>query len=104
MVLSQDDILELVAYLVTSARGLLDEPVDYGPMRLLTAAQRVCAQAAPRVDDLALRALLEQLAGGLPRDVARRISDPEGYRRALDEYCGAVAAALMRRAGRPVDR
>ena len=104
MALSQDDVLELVAYLVTSARGLLDEPVDYGPMRLLTAAQRLCALAAGRVDDTALRAFLEKLAGDLPRDVAGRISDPERYRRALDEHCREIAEALMRRAGRPVDR
>ena len=104
MALSQDEVLELIAYLVTSARGLLDEPVDYGPMRLINAAQRMCAWAAPRTDDEALRALLERLVDGLPRDVARRISDPDGYRRALDEHCRVVAAALMRRAGRTTGR
>jgi uncharacterized protein DUF6092 len=100
MGLSQDEVLELIAYLVTSARGLLDEPADYGPMRLINAAQRVCAQAAPRMEDAALRSALEQLADGLSRDAARRISDPAGYRRALDEHCRVVAAVLMRRAGR----
>lgn len=102
-VLSQDDVLDLVAYLITAARGLLDEPVDYGPMRLLNAAQRVCTRAAPRVDDVALRALFQQFADGIPSEIARRNSDPDGYRRALDERCRAVAVALIHRAGRTVE-
>lgn len=32
---------ELVGFLVASARGLMDEPADYGPMRLLDAAERL---------------------------------------------------------------
>ena len=100
MTLSSDEILEFVAYLVTSARGLLDEPADYGSMRLLNAAQRLCVQTASRIDDPSLRTVLERLAEDIPRDVVRRISDPQGYREALDDRCRAVATALMRRAGR----
>ncbi len=32
MVLSQDEALEFVAFLVTAARCLMDEAVDYGPI------------------------------------------------------------------------
>jgi hypothetical protein len=32
---------EVVGFLVVSARGLIDEPPHYGPMRLLDAASRV---------------------------------------------------------------
>ena len=32
---------EVVGFLVVSARGLIDEPAHYGPMRLLDAAARV---------------------------------------------------------------
>lgn len=32
---------ELVGFLIVSARGLMDEPSDYGPMRLLDAAGRM---------------------------------------------------------------
>ena len=35
---------EVVGFLVVSARGLMDEPAEYGPMRLLDAADRL-AQA-----------------------------------------------------------
>ena len=37
------DILELLAYMITSARGLIDEPRYYGPFRLVEAAGRLIA-------------------------------------------------------------
>ena len=35
-------LLELAAYMITSARGLLDEPATYGPFRLIDGASRLC--------------------------------------------------------------
>lgn len=37
----RDELLLLVGFLLTSARGLVDEPRSYGPSRLLEAAGRV---------------------------------------------------------------
>jgi hypothetical protein len=37
------DILELLSYMITSARGLVDEPRRYGPFRLVEAAGRLVA-------------------------------------------------------------
>jgi len=37
----RDELLLLVGFLLTSARGLVDEPKDYGPARLLDAAGRL---------------------------------------------------------------
>lgn len=37
----RDDLLLLLGYLLTSARGLADEPKSYGPFRLLDAAGRL---------------------------------------------------------------
>ncbi|MCK5245748.1 hypothetical protein KAJ02_03130 [Candidatus Bipolaricaulota bacterium] len=34
------DVLELIAFLVTSARNLVSEPHRYGPLRLVEAARR----------------------------------------------------------------
>ena len=41
MVLTEDEALELLAFLVTAARTQLDEAAEYGPLRLLTAAGRL---------------------------------------------------------------
>lgn len=36
-----EDTFNLIAYMITSARGLYDEPPDYGSFRLLDAAGRL---------------------------------------------------------------
>lgn len=38
----EDEMLDLLAYMLTSARGLIDEPAVYGPFRLLEGVSRVC--------------------------------------------------------------
>jgi len=37
----KDDLLLLVSYMLTSARGLYDEPADYGIFRLIDSAGRL---------------------------------------------------------------
>jgi hypothetical protein len=39
-------LYELLGYLLTSARGLLEEPGEYGPLRLAEGASRLCALMA----------------------------------------------------------
>lgn len=40
--LLDDGLFDLIGYLLTSARGLLDEPVEYGPFRLVEGVSRLC--------------------------------------------------------------
>ncbi len=100
MVLSQDEALEFVAFLVTGARCLMDEAVDYGPMRLLEAAERLCRWVAPRSDNAATRSLFERLAMDIPPQIGRRNADPKAYLAFIDESCRRIAGELVRRAGR----
>ncbi len=100
MVLSQDEALEFVAFLVTGARCRMDEAVDYGPMRLLEAAERLCRWVAPRSDDAATRSLFERLAVDIPPQIGRRNADPTGYLAFMDESCRRIAGELLDRAGR----
>jgi hypothetical protein len=39
----QEELFHLAAYMVTSARGLYDEPADYGIFRLLDSSGRLLA-------------------------------------------------------------
>ena len=52
MVLTEDEALELLAFLITAARTQLDEAAEYGPLRMLTAAGRLDVRLAklPAVD------------------------------------------------------
>ncbi len=100
LVVSDEEVFELLAFHLSAARALVEEPPDYGPMRLLTAAQKLCAVAAARsADDTGLFA---SLAEQIPQGLRQRLRDPEGYVRFLDEMCTTVARALAQRAGREV--
>ena len=37
------ELMELMGFMITSARGLLDEPQMYGPFRLIDGASKLCA-------------------------------------------------------------
>lgn len=100
LVLSEDEVFEVIAFLVTAARLLPDEPTDYGPARLLTAAQRLCAFAAVRCGESA--AFLTRLAEGIPPQLRSRNSDRDSFRAFLEESSRAVAREAARRAGREV--
>ena len=47
-VLDEDDALDLLAFLLTSARTQVDEAREYGPLRLIMAAHRVADAMSPR--------------------------------------------------------
>ena len=97
LVLSEDEALELLSFLVMSARTMVDEPNEYAPLRLLTAAGRlgdfIKNRATPETQQL--------LAGPLKQipQTATRMADPAGYTAQLDAVCAAVAGHLVRHFG-----
>jgi hypothetical protein len=93
MVLTEDEALELLAFLVTAARTQLDEASEYGSLRLLTAAGRLADAVAGRVSP-ATRALLTGPLRQVP-DLAVHTADPVGYAAALDGVCRAVGEHLV---------
>jgi len=98
LVLTEDEALELLAFLVTAARTQLDEASEYGPLRLLTAATRLADTIAPRVSS-ETRALLAGPLRQVP-EMAIRTADPVGYASKLDAVCRAVAQHLVAHLGR----
>lgn len=95
MVLSEDEALELVAFLVTAARTQVDEAAEYGPLRLLTAAGRLADAIIDRVSP-ETRAFLAGPLRQVP-DLAVRSADPAAYAAALDVVCRATGAHLATR-------
>src|SRR2546427_12778988 len=93
MVLSEDEAVELVAFLVTAARTQVDEAAEYGSLRLLTAAGRLGELIAERVSP-ETRALLTGPLKQIPElavrtaDPAPDVAAPGGLCRALRPYLG----------------
>jgi hypothetical protein len=98
-VLDEDDALELLAFLITSARTQVDEAAEYGPMRLLTAAHRLAETISSRTSEetrtLLAGPLRQMPLLAVPRD------DRDGYIERLDELCRALAAHLTARYAAP---
>jgi len=93
MVLTEDEALDLLAFLVTAARTQLDEAAEYGPLRLLAAAGRLAEFMAARASP-ATRQFLAGPLRALP-DAALRSVDPGKYATELDTVCRAVGEHLV---------
>ncbi len=93
MVLTEDEALELLAFLITAARTQLDEAAEYGPLRMLTAAGRLADFIAERASP-GTRGLLAGPLKELP-DAALRFVDPTKYAAQLDVVCRAVGEHLV---------
>jgi hypothetical protein len=93
MVLTEDEALELLAFLVTAARTQLEEAAEYGPLRMLTAAGRLADFIAERASP-GTRGLLAGPLKELP-DAALRSVDPTKYTAQLDVVCRAVGEHLV---------
>jgi hypothetical protein len=77
---------ELVGLLIVSARGLMDEPSDYGPLRLLDAAGRMVEaleeQGLTTTDTPALREGIE--------------SALDAWSSSTDEFVASLDALILR--------
>ena len=93
-VLTEAEAIELLALLIASARIQLEEPAHYGPLRLLTATQRLSAMMLERSSDKS-RAFLQDAIQRIPA-MHMAMSDVESYAASLDELNRAVAKCLLR--------
>ena len=89
----KNELFYLAAYMVTSARGLYDEPADYGIFRLVDTAGRLLAiMEAQGLHDSFTNRLKEGLdevrTGGM---------DEEAKRKRLDEMILEIAREMQTR-------
>lgn len=69
LTLNENDAVELMAYILTSAEGLLTEPPHYSPLRMVSVADRMAGMWAPRADG-ALGEFLRDLHQRMPVESA----------------------------------
>ncbi|MCX4775735.1 DUF6092 family protein [Streptomyces sp. NBC_01264] len=97
LVLSEEDAVELLAYLVTAASIQMSEAAENAPKRLLTAAGRLAGMITPQAGEglLPLLAEIERQAG----DTAVQAGDPDAYAAQVDDLCRTLAEHLLTRLG-----
>ena len=93
-VLKEDEAIELLALLISSARIQMEEPAHYAPMRLLTATERLSAMMLEQASDKSR----EFLQGNIERipELRMTMADVESYTAGLDALCREVAECLLR--------
>lgn len=97
MIISEDDLFEVLAFLFSSAHLLVDEPHLYGTFRLVDAASRLMGFALESglLED-------EQFLRELKEDVDKRkfllMTDEETYFQLLEDATRNMAKEMKRRA------
>ena len=97
LVLTEEEAIELLAFLVTAARIQVEESREYGPLRLLTAAERLSKFIVQRVSPDTQR-FLDDLLRDIPQTLLS-MSDADGYLAGLDALSRAVAQQIVASTG-----
>lgn len=90
------DLFDLATYLVASARDCVDEPLIYGPLRMLDGVNKIVqiTECDPRFRD----SFLSKMGPRISADVLKVMSDREKFKKALDDLLLEFTDELERRA------
>jgi hypothetical protein len=89
------DVFDLATYLVASARDCLEEPLIYGPLRMLEGVNRIILMGERDQrfhDDFLLK-----MRTRVSTDILKVMSDREKFEKALDDLLLEFADELKRR-------
>ena len=95
--LSENEIVELFVYFLTTARVQIDDPNHYGPMRLLFAAEKLRDFVAGRTSP-ALQKLFEDTES-IINNAHIVVNDTEKFTTELDHLSTIIAEYLVKVSG-----
>lgn len=78
-----DDLFDLIGFMLTSARGLVDEPRLYGPFRLVDGVSRLCALLER--EDIARKTVYTSLREKIEAGKFSVMTDEKAFVELLDE-------------------
>ena len=93
MIVSENHAVELLAFLITAARGLIDEPSNYGPLRLLDAAERLSLSSHDEASTAA-QDLFATIIDKSPA-IQGEVNRTEQFKGEIDSLCRTVAHYLV---------
>ena len=96
-ILSENEVVELFVYFLTTARVQIDDPNHYGPMRLLYAAEKLRDFVAGRISP-SLQKLFEDTEPVINR-AHIVVNDTEKFTAELDHLSTVVAEYLVEVSG-----
>lgn len=95
--INENEAIELMAYILTSSEGLMEEPPHYAILRMVSIADRLAGMWAPRASkDLAK--YLDELNKRMPvESAATQGDDTESFEKYLEETIGELAKIVKDR-------
>lgn len=94
--LSEDEVFELISYLVVSAQGLLEEPAEYGSLRIIDAAGRLANLIGNDASDEG-GSFLKELSAEIDEGKLLVMSNPDEYASFLESAVIKITRELKRR-------
>ena len=90
-----EQLIELMAYMLTSARGLMDEPASYGPFRLIDGASRLCGTIIE--NGYGDREFIESLQKKIDERKFSVMTDPDEFKALADEVVLDMTSHLIKK-------
>jgi hypothetical protein len=97
---AEGHLFDILIFLATSARGCIDEPPLYGPFRLVEALSRLI-DLYDHVPSFKKDAFLAEIKAEIDTKKFLVMSDPEGFKKFLDEMVRKFTVELKRRSAQP---
>ena len=89
----EKDILNVIIHLISSSRLIIDEPKEYSPMRLFSAAKYLC-NLLENTDDRNIRIIIEKIVELDPIISRDYFNKPEELKICLDNFSKLIAQNL----------
>jgi hypothetical protein len=90
-----DALFELATYLIASARDCLEEPLIYGPLRMIVGVEKIIEMG--RLDPSLQDEFLEAKRGSIAKQTLSVMSDRKEFSRMLDEILLSFSDEMRRR-------
>ena len=90
-----DALFELATYLIASARDCLEEPLIYGPLRLIVGVEKIIEMG--RLDPSLHDKFLESSHRTIAKETLAVMSDREAFSKSLDEILLSFSDEMRRR-------
>lgn len=91
-----DPLFEVALYLVASARDCIDEPLIYGPLRMVEGVSRL-VEAAARLEPLSEDPFLLEAKATIDREKYNVMADRDAFVAWLDDLLAGFALEAKRR-------
>lgn len=89
------EILDILSFMLTSARGLLDEPASYGPFRMADGVSRLCGVLS--ADGHPDAEFLNTLKNNIDERKFTVMSDMEDFKSLLDDSVLSMTQHLIQK-------